>query len=54
MSVDDHVEIKEFTGQWKWTNRRGRITGVDNYCFTVLADDGETVRDVKDHFRFLG
>lgn len=53
MKTGDYVEIKEAKGRanWVWCGRKGRVVEVDNYCLTVRADDGETVRDVKEHFR---
>lgn len=53
MTIGDHVEIKEHGGgaEWRWTGRMGQITDVDKYCYTVQTDDGETIRDVKEHFR---
>lgn len=52
MNVGDYVEIKEAVGsEWKWTERFGHITGADRHCFAVRADDGEDIRDVREHFR---
>ena len=55
MKVSDYVEIKEFKGSagWTWIGRKGRITETDQYCYTVRTDDGETVRDVIEHFRLV-
>ena len=58
MKSGDYVEIKEArsAGIWRWTDivgrsRKGHITAADEHCFTVRTDDGETIRDVRDHFR---
>ena len=52
MKNGDRVEIKEAAGKdWKWTGRYGIIVDTDEYCFTVSADDGDRIRDVKEHFR---
>ncbi len=53
MQTSDYVEIKEArgAGRWSWTGRKGHIVKSDQYCYTVRADDGETIRDVRDHFR---
>ena len=58
MQTGDYVDIKEArsAGRWSYKDnqghcRRGHIVEVDEYCYTVQADDGEQVRDVKEHFR---
>lgn len=53
MKVSDYVEIKEAAGagNWKWIGRKGHITDADKHCFSVRTDDGESVRDVREHFR---
>lgn len=55
MEIGDRVEIKEFHGKWKWVHEKktrfGRITGVDEHCYSVRTDDGEDIRDVHSHFR---
>ena len=55
MKTGDYVQIKEARGSagWAWSTppRRGHITEADKYCFTVRTDDGETIRDVREHFR---
>lgn len=56
MNTGDKVEIKEYDGgAWRWAKirpqRRGHITDVDKYCYSVRTDDGESIRDVHDHFR---
>jgi len=51
----DYVEIKEHSGSagWVWLKppRRGHITEADKYCFSVRTDDGQSIRDVREHFR---
>lgn len=49
----DKVEIKEATsgGKWVWSERFGHVVSKDEHCFEVRADDGELVRDVREHFR---
>ncbi len=53
MKAGDYVEIKEAAsaGNWRWTKRKGHITDADEHCFSVRTDDGEDIRDVRDHFR---
>ena len=58
MKSGDYVEIKEACGAgiWKWTDirgksRKGHVTEIDKHCLKVRTDDGETIRDVRDHFR---
>ena len=52
MKVTDYVEIKESKGsKWLWTGRHGHVITVDKYCLEVETDDGETIRDVREHFR---
>ena len=53
MKTGDYVEIKEASGggNWQWTKRKGHITEEDEHCFTVRTDDGETIRDVREHMR---
>jgi len=58
MEIGDHVEVKEAigAGTWRWEDRNGRIrkghvTEIDKHCLTVCTDDGEIIRDVRDHFR---
>ena len=53
MNSGDYVQIKEARGKgrWAWSNRRGHITETDKYCLQVRTDDGETIRDVHEHFR---
>ena len=54
MLLGDKVEIKESKGScWAWVGRYGKIIEVDKYCYTVAADNGETIRDVREHFRPL-
>lgn len=55
MKEGDYVEIKEFKGSagWSWTERKGHITEANKYCYTVRTDDGETIRDVIEHFRLV-
>jgi len=52
MNISDYVEIKDASGTtWQWRGRKGHITGVDKYCYSVRTDDGQDIRDVHDHFR---
>ena len=57
MEPNDRVDIKQYIiPDWVWTDnkgrvRRGHITDMDKHCLTVCADDGEIVRDVREHFR---
>lgn len=52
MEIGDYVEIKQAAGKrWAWTGRKGHITAVDEHCLDVRTDDGENIRDVKEHFR---
>ena len=53
MKIGDYVQIKEARGGsgWAWSNRHGHITAVDEHCYSVRADDGEDIRDVREHFR---
>lgn len=56
MNIGDKVEIQGHDGgSWVWAEtepkRVGHITGVDKYCYSVRTDDGESIRDVHDHFR---
>lgn len=54
MLPGDRVEIKEAKGScWAWVGRLGQVIDADKYCYTVKADNGETVRDVREHFRPL-
>ncbi len=52
MNTGEYVEIKESSGnRWRWTGRKGHVIDADKHCYTVRADDGEEVRDVREHFR---
>ena len=52
MTTGDYVEIKDFSGgQWKWSDRKGHVTDADKDCLAVRTDDGEDIRDVREHFR---
>lgn len=52
MKSGDYVEIKDAIGsKWAWRNRKGHIASVDKHCYAVRTDDGENIRDVKEHFR---
>jgi len=53
MKSGTYVEIKEAKGAagWAYVGRKGHVVELDKYCLTVRTDDGETVRDVKEHFR---
>jgi hypothetical protein len=53
LKVGDSVEVKESKGRgsWQWLGRRGKITRIDKYCYTVALNNGPTVRDQRDHFR---
>lgn len=53
MGIGDYVEVKQAVskGKWKWTGRKGHITGVDRHCASVRTDDGADIRDVHEHFR---
>ncbi len=52
MKAGDYVKIQDAKsgGVWCYVGRKGHITEVDDYCYTVRTDDGETIRDVKEHF----
>ncbi len=52
MNIGDPVEIKDASGKnLRWRGRKGHITEVDKYCYSVRTDDGQDVRDVHEHFR---
>ena len=58
MEVGDTVEIKQAVGKGKWSwvvgkkIRTGLVTAVDDHCLSVRCDDnGEHIRDVREHFR---
>lgn len=57
MKVGDYVEIRTAVGPGKWAwavgkvVRKGHITAEDEHCFEVRTDDGEIIRDVREHFR---
>ena len=52
MKVGEEVEVKEYRGsRWLFDGRRGHITEVDDWCYSVRTDDGENIRDLKEHFR---
>lgn len=53
MDVGDQVEVKEAVGKgnWQWTGRIGMVTEADEHCLLVWTNDGDRVRDVREHFR---
>ena len=53
VEIGDKVEIKQAFGKgnWRWTGRKGHVTHVDEHCLSVRTDDGENIRDVREHFR---
>ncbi len=52
MNIGDYVEVKDADGKnWKWRGRKGHVTAVDKYCYSVRTDDGQDIRDVREHFR---
>ena len=58
MKIGSYVDIKEHRGGGRWSYedidgnvRRGHVTAMDEHCLSVRTDDGENIRDVRDHFR---
>ncbi len=53
MEIGQYVEVKEAhgAGNWKWTGRHGHVTRIDKHCVEVRTDDGELIRDVREHVR---
>lgn len=57
MNRGDRVEVKTAIGpgQWVWKVKgrsiTGRIIETDKHCHTVEIDNGDKIRDVKEHFR---
>lgn len=57
MKKGDRVDIKQAVGPGKWMWKvgkkiqRGIICCVDEHCYEVDTDEGQTIRDVHEHFR---